>query len=69
VNVSGARCDGGRRAVGGALIPREEALAAGADEYFVKPFSLGELLDRIGALASCVRGDEDGRGLLFRFRR
>jgi DNA-binding response OmpR family regulator len=30
---------------------REEALAAGADDYFVKPFSLGELLDRIRALA------------------
>jgi two-component system response regulator MprA len=52
-----------------AIHDREEALAAGADEYFVKPFSLGELLDRIGALATCVRGDEDGRGLLSRFRR
>jgi CheY-like chemotaxis protein len=30
---------------------REDALAAGADDYFVKPFSLGELLDRLRALA------------------
>ena len=30
---------------------REEALAAGADDYFVKPFSLGELLDRMRVLA------------------
>ena len=30
---------------------REEALAAGADDFFVKPFSLGELLDRMRAPA------------------
>lgn len=34
---------------------REEALAAGADAYFIKPFALGELLDHIGALAGAGR--------------
>ncbi|MEA2321487.1 MAG: two-component system, OmpR family, copper resistance phosphate regulon response regulator CusR [Solirubrobacteraceae bacterium] len=30
---------------------RADALAAGADDYFIKPFSLGELLDRMRTLA------------------
>jgi two-component system OmpR family response regulator len=35
---------------------RKEALVAGADDYFVKPFSLGELLDCTRALADVPVG-------------
>jgi DNA-binding response OmpR family regulator len=39
-----------------AVEDREAALAAGADDYFVKPFSLGELLDRIRTLSHTRAG-------------
>jgi two-component system response regulator MprA len=48
-----------------AVADRIDGLDAGADDYLVKPFDVGELRARLRALLRRSRGDADANGLVF----